>query len=88
MLEQVTLMGIVHNVQGLYAARFFLGVAESGFFPGATYLLTVSFPSGQSVITGQVCRESVLTLADLVQEIRSTRSHGCVLRCCITFRSL
>lgn len=34
-------MGIVQNVQGLYAARFFLGVAESGFFPGATYLLTI-----------------------------------------------
>lgn len=38
---KMTLMGIVQNVQGLYAARFFLGVAESGFFPGATYLLTI-----------------------------------------------
>lgn len=27
--------------QGLYAARFFLGVAEAGFFPAATYLLTI-----------------------------------------------
>lgn len=25
---KMTLMGIVQNVQGLYAARFFLGVAE------------------------------------------------------------
>ncbi|EMC98131.1 hypothetical protein BAUCODRAFT_574206 [Baudoinia panamericana UAMH 10762] len=37
----MTLMGLVHNVQGLYAARFFLGIAESGFFPAATYLLTI-----------------------------------------------
>lgn len=37
----MTLMGLVHNTQGLYAARFFLGVTESGFFPAATYLLTI-----------------------------------------------
>ncbi|KAK3072726.1 hypothetical protein LTR53_006308 [Teratosphaeriaceae sp. CCFEE 6253] len=37
----MTLMGIVSNRNGLYAARFFLGVAESGFFPAATYLLTI-----------------------------------------------
>ncbi|KAM0721089.1 hypothetical protein Q7P37_003375 [Cladosporium fusiforme] len=27
--------------QGLYAARWFLGIAEAGFFPGATFLLTL-----------------------------------------------
>lgn len=37
----MTLMGIVSNKHGLYAARFFLGVAEAGLFPGATYLLTL-----------------------------------------------
>lgn len=37
----MTLMGIVHNFSGLAAARFFLGVAEAGFFPAATYLLTI-----------------------------------------------
>ncbi|KAF2098495.1 MFS general substrate transporter [Rhizodiscina lignyota] len=37
----MTLMGIVHNYSGLVAARFFLGMAEAGFFPAATYLLTI-----------------------------------------------
>jgi len=37
----MTLMGIVKNRQGLYAARFCLGIAESGFFPAATFLLTL-----------------------------------------------
>ncbi|KAF1809219.1 MFS general substrate transporter [Eremomyces bilateralis CBS 781.70] len=31
-------MGWVHNYAGLLSARFFLGVAEAGLFPGATYL--------------------------------------------------
>ena len=37
----MTLMGIVKSYEGLLAARFFLGVAEAGFFPAATYLLTI-----------------------------------------------
>ena len=35
----MTLMGVVQSYGGLLAARFFLGIAEAGFFPGATYLL-------------------------------------------------
>lgn len=30
----MTTMGLVHNSQGLTTARFFLGVAEAGLFPG------------------------------------------------------
>ena len=30
----MTLMGIVQSYSGLLAARFFLGVAEAGLFPG------------------------------------------------------
>jgi len=37
----MTLMGIVTSYKGLLVARFFLGVTESGFFPAATYLLTI-----------------------------------------------
>ncbi|KAJ4350423.1 uncharacterized protein N0V89_009044 [Didymosphaeria variabile] len=37
----MTLMGLVHSYGGLLAGRFFLGVAESGFFPAATFLLTL-----------------------------------------------
>lgn len=38
----VTLQGIVQGYNGLLATRTMLGVAESGFFPAATYLVTVS----------------------------------------------
>ena len=37
----MTLMGIVQSYKGLYVARFALGVAEAGFFPAASYLLTI-----------------------------------------------
>jgi MFS family permease len=37
----MTLMGTITDYRGLLIARFFLGVAESGFFPAATYLLTI-----------------------------------------------
>ena len=37
----MTLMGVVNSYHGLVIARFFLGVAEAGFFPAATYLLTI-----------------------------------------------
>ena len=40
----LTLMGIVQGYRGLLAARFFLGVAEAGFFPAATYILTTFYP--------------------------------------------
>lgn len=32
---------LVHNYSGLLAARFFLGVAEAGVFPGCFYLLSM-----------------------------------------------
>ena len=37
----MTLMGVVQSYGGLLAARFFLGITEAGFFPGATFLLTL-----------------------------------------------
>ena len=37
------LTGVVHNVAQLYAARFLLGVAEAGFFPGIVLYLTYWF---------------------------------------------
>ena len=36
----MTTMGLVHNASGLMAARFFLGVAEAGLFPGVAYYLS------------------------------------------------
>lgn len=40
----MTLMGIVQNAAGLQAARFFLGLAEGGLFPGLNFLLTNWYP--------------------------------------------
>jgi len=36
----MTCMGLVTNFSGLVAARFFLGVAEAGLFPGVNYYLS------------------------------------------------
>ncbi|KAK3954753.1 major facilitator superfamily domain-containing protein [Pseudoneurospora amorphoporcata] len=36
-----TLMGIVQNLTGFFIARFFLGVAESGLFPGVVYYFSM-----------------------------------------------
>ncbi|KAH7027860.1 major facilitator superfamily transporter [Microdochium trichocladiopsis] len=36
----MTLMGLCHNFAGLLAARFFLGIAEAGLFPGVNYYLS------------------------------------------------
>jgi MFS family permease len=33
-------MGLVHNFSGLMAARWFLGLAEAGLFPGVSYFLS------------------------------------------------
>lgn len=33
-------MGLVHNFSGLMAARWFLGLAEAGLFPGVNYFLS------------------------------------------------
>ncbi|KAJ4359015.1 hypothetical protein N0V95_002551 [Ascochyta clinopodiicola] len=40
----MTLMGVVQNFGGLCAARFFLGLFEAGFFPGAIYLVGQWYP--------------------------------------------
>lgn len=37
----MTLTGLINSFAGLVIARFFLGVAESGFFPAASFLLTL-----------------------------------------------
>lgn len=36
-----TLMGLTQNFPGLLAVRFFLGIAESGFFPGVAFYLSM-----------------------------------------------
>ena len=36
----MTTMGLTHNFSGLMAARFFLGLAEAGLFPGVNYYLS------------------------------------------------
>ncbi|KAL0069548.1 hypothetical protein AAF712_003206 [Marasmius tenuissimus] len=38
-----TLMGLPQNMAGFFVVRFFLGVTESGLFPGVVYYLTGAF---------------------------------------------
>ncbi|CRK27232.1 hypothetical protein BN1723_006069 [Verticillium longisporum] len=38
-----TLLGIVHNLAGFLSARFFLGVAEAGYFPAVAYILSMYY---------------------------------------------
>lgn len=38
-----TLTGITHDFKGLLLTRFFLGIAEAPFFPGALYLLSMFY---------------------------------------------
>ncbi len=34
-------MGLVQNLAGFYVSRFFLGVAESGLFPGVVFYFSM-----------------------------------------------
>ncbi|KAJ9629129.1 hypothetical protein H2204_008918 [Knufia peltigerae] len=43
----MTLMGLVTSYRGLLAARFMLGVAEAGLFPGVTYYLSCWYKSSE-----------------------------------------
>lgn len=38
-----TLTGIVHNYTGMVLARFFLGILEAPFWPGALYMLSIFY---------------------------------------------
>lgn len=36
--------GLVHNQAGLFAVRFFLGLSESGVFPGSVFVFSMFYP--------------------------------------------
>ena len=36
--------GLVHNQAGLFAVRFFLGLSESGLFPGSVFVFSMFYP--------------------------------------------
>ncbi|CVL13727.1 hypothetical protein FPRO06_07716 [Fusarium proliferatum] len=40
----MTLMGLIHNWEGLLATRFMLGIPESGIFPACAYYVTSWYP--------------------------------------------
>ncbi|KAL1947977.1 hypothetical protein VTO73DRAFT_13701 [Trametes versicolor] len=42
------LQGFTQNFGGLVATRFFLGLAESGFFPGCCYMLSMWYTRGEA----------------------------------------
>ncbi|KAF5627085.1 major facilitator superfamily transporter [Fusarium sp. NRRL 52700] len=50
----MTLMGLVTNVKGLLVARFFLGMAEAGLFPGVNYYLSCWYKSSEIGIRSSI----------------------------------
>ncbi|KAK2752473.1 hypothetical protein FQN54_008135 [Arachnomyces sp. PD_36] len=44
-----TLMGVVQNYAGFLVSRFFLGVAESGLFPGVVWVLSMWYKRNERV---------------------------------------
>ncbi|RDX50201.1 MFS general substrate transporter [Polyporus arcularius HHB13444] len=44
-----TLMGVTQNLSGFFAVRFFLGVAESGLFPGVVFYLSMWYKRHERV---------------------------------------
>lgn len=36
-----TLLGVVQDMPGFFVARFFLGITESGLFPGVVYYFSM-----------------------------------------------
>jgi MFS transporter, ACS family, tartrate transporter len=46
-----TLMMFIHSVTGFYIVRFFLGVAEAGFYPGVILYMTYWFPDKERAHT-------------------------------------
>jgi len=74
----MTFMGFCSSFAGLAAARFFLGVAEAGLFPGVNYYLSCLFFRTTSIIAIRK-----LTISNrLVQERRVWHSCCYFLLCC------
>ena len=75
----MTLMGLVTSYKGLLAARFMLGIAEAGLFPGRYTSLTILLK------TLTDCQRRHVLSFMLVQELRNWPAHSTVLlgsRCC------
>ncbi len=49
------LSGFVHTIHQLYIARFLLGLAEAGYFPGILLYLTYWFPEGERARAVGLC---------------------------------
>src|SRR5208282_3329438 len=50
----MTFMGFVFNWSGLMAARFFLGVAEAGLFPGVNYYLSCWYKRNELAVRAAI----------------------------------
>jgi MFS family permease len=55
-------MGFVYNWSGLMAARWFLGLAEAGLFPGVNYYLSCWYKRSEFGIRAVSFRHARLSL--------------------------
>jgi ACS family tartrate transporter-like MFS transporter len=69
-----TLTGLVHTVHQLYGARFLLGLAEAGYFPGMALYLTYWFPKRE-----QARALALLVAANPVATILGAPVSGVIL---------
>lgn len=79
----MTMQGIVQNYSGLIATRVFLGAAESGFFPAASYLLSIWYSrfevqTKMSIFYSSACIASAFSglLAFAIEKIRGIGGLG------------
>lgn len=73
----MTLMGIVQNYSGLLAARFFLGIAEAGLYPGCavrkiTYLI---LEPGSDVFDSIISLFGIVGMRSSIARPSSTQEH-------------
>jgi MFS family permease len=57
-------MGFVKSWSGLMSARFFLGVAEAGLFPGVNYYLSCWYKRDEFAVRAvSICLKSLSTIS-------------------------
>lgn len=75
----MTLMGLVRSGKGLAAARFFLGVAEGGLFPGINFMLVSAQRRMNTILSSifPLTDGSSIFLKDVLVSDRLYRGASC-----------
>jgi MFS family permease len=66
---------LVQNFGGLVAARFFLGITEAPFYPGATYMLSIFYTRKGQYVTSKTRTSADRTLQRSQHASRCCTAH-------------